>query len=295
MSSTARPPSGGSPFFAVATSEAFGALSRLELTAAAACVTYVERTQIGKRPPLSPPLRESAGATMAIDQATRANLELMRTLAGERRGSLLAAIDRTVTAAGSRLLAQRLAAPLTEPAAIARRLDAVRSFCRRHGCARRDCARACRRRPILPARCRGWRSPRRAARSCRASATALLAAGRSRPRGSDRCKERRPKSPRRCAPAGSPTAMLRPSLSAALADELPPFKRDGGFVREGYDTTLDETRALRDESRRVIAALQARYADDTGVRIAEDQAQQCARLFRRGDGAARREAAGARR
>src|SRR5450756_774629 len=67
-------------FFAVATSEAFGTLSRLELTAAAACVTYVERTQIGKRPPLSPPLREAASATMAIDQATRGNLELMRTL-----------------------------------------------------------------------------------------------------------------------------------------------------------------------------------------------------------------------
>src|SRR5690242_4391000 len=112
-------------FFAVATSEAFGALSRLELTAAAACVTYVERTQIGKRPPLSPPVREAQGATLAIDAATRANLELMRTLAGERRGSLVAAIDRTVSAAGSRLLAQRLAAPLTDPTAIDARLDAV--------------------------------------------------------------------------------------------------------------------------------------------------------------------------
>jgi DNA mismatch repair protein MutS len=107
-----------SSFFAVATSEAFGALTRLELTVAAACVTYVERTQIGKHPPLSPPLRESAGASMAIDQATRGNLELMRTLAGDQRGSLLDAIDRTVTAAGSRLLAQRLSAPLTGPAQI---------------------------------------------------------------------------------------------------------------------------------------------------------------------------------
>src|SRR5579862_656675 len=115
-------------FFAVATSEAFGALTRLELTAAAACVTYVERTQIGKRPPLSPPLRESAGAAMAIDQATRGNLELMRTLSGERRGSLLESIDRTVTSAGSRLLAQRLSAPLTDQGTIARRLDAVASF-----------------------------------------------------------------------------------------------------------------------------------------------------------------------
>src|SRR6476660_3620801 len=107
-----------SDYFAVATTDAFGVLSRLELTAAAACVTYVERTQLGKRPPLSPPSREAVGATLSIAQATRANLELVRTLSGERRGSLLAAIDRTVTAAGSRLLAQRLAAPLTDPAAI---------------------------------------------------------------------------------------------------------------------------------------------------------------------------------
>ncbi|HTV35049.1 MAG TPA: DNA mismatch repair protein MutS, partial [Xanthobacteraceae bacterium] len=85
-------------FFAVVTTEAFGAFSRLELTAAAAAVTYVDRTQLGKRPPLSPPVREAAGSTLTIDQATRGNLELHRTLAGERRGSLLSAIDRTVTA-----------------------------------------------------------------------------------------------------------------------------------------------------------------------------------------------------
>src|SRR6266853_5487239 len=115
-------------YFAVATTQAFGGFSRLELTAAAACVTYVERTQIGKRPPLSPPVREQQGATLAIDAATRANLELMRTLTGERRGSLAAAIDRTVSAAGSRLLAQRLAAPLTDPAAINTRLDAIAVF-----------------------------------------------------------------------------------------------------------------------------------------------------------------------
>src|ERR1700755_3496667 len=112
-------------YFAVATMDGLSAMSRLEATAAAAAVTYIDRTQVGKRPPLSPPSREAAGTTMAIDPATRANLELTRTLAGERRGSLLDAIDCTVTPAGSRLLAQRLAAPLTDSAAIARRLDAV--------------------------------------------------------------------------------------------------------------------------------------------------------------------------
>src|SRR4051812_17006636 len=115
-------------YFAVATTEAFGTFSRLELAAAAACITYVERTQLGSRPPLSPPTREAATATLSIDAATRTNLELMRTLAGERRGSLCESIDRTVTVAGARLLSQRLAAPLTDPVAIGRRLDSVALF-----------------------------------------------------------------------------------------------------------------------------------------------------------------------
>src|SRR5436190_1164508 len=91
-------------YFGLSTTHGFGALSRLELTAAAACITYVERTQLGERPPLAPPVREREGTTLLIDQATRSNLELARTLAGERRGTLLDTIDRAVTAAGSRLL-----------------------------------------------------------------------------------------------------------------------------------------------------------------------------------------------
>src|ERR1700758_1403464 len=115
-------------YFAVATMDGLASMSRLEASAAAAAVTYIDRTQVGKRPPLSPPAREAIGTIMAIDPATRANLELTRTLSGERRGSLLDAIDCTVTPAGSRLLAQRLAAPLTDAAAIAHRLDAVSAF-----------------------------------------------------------------------------------------------------------------------------------------------------------------------
>src|SRR5215475_7215200 len=115
-------------YFGVATTEGFGTFSRLELAAAAACITYVARTQRGQRPLISRPTREPPGTTLLIDAATRANLELVRTLGGERRGSLLAAIDRTVTAAGARLLADRLAAPLTDAAAIAGRLDAVEAL-----------------------------------------------------------------------------------------------------------------------------------------------------------------------
>jgi DNA mismatch repair protein MutS len=251
-------------YFAVATTEAFGALSRLELTAAAACITYVERTQIGKRPPLSPPMREAAGATLAIDQATRANLELVRTLTGERRGSLLAAIDRTVTAAGARLLAQRLAAPLTDPEAIALRLDAIAIFV--NDPAMRD----------------EMRERLRAAPDL-ARALARLVVGRGGPRdlaairdgvsaASDLAARLDTLVQKPSEIAAAAAALRRPEpaiaseLAATLADELPAFKRDGGFVRLGYEPALDEARALRDESRKVIAQLQARYAEDVGVR-----------------------------
>ena len=251
-------------FFAVATSEAFGTLSRLELTAAAACVTYVERTQIGKRPPLSPPLRESAGATMAIDQATRGNLELMRTLSGERRGSLLESIDRTVTSAGSRLLAQRLSAPLTDPKAIARRLDAVASFVE-HGPARADTRSRLQAAPDLARALARLAVGRGGPRDLAAIRDGVLAAA-DLARALAALKDTPVEIADALQSCRRPDGMLAAELSAALAAELPAFKRDGGFVREGYDANLDETRGLRDESRRVVAALQARYSEETGIR-----------------------------
>src|SRR6188508_3057432 len=252
-------------FFAVSTSEAFGALTRLEITAAAACVTYVERTQIGQRPPLSPPLRESTGASMAIDQATRGNLELMRTLSGDRRGSLLDAIDRTVTAAGSRLLAQRLAAPLTGPAQIAERLDSVASFAG-NAAARAETRSRLHAAPDLARSLSRLAVGRGGPRDLAAIRDGMLAAA-DLARALASLKDKPAEIAGAMQACRKPDGMLAAELSAALATELPAFKRDGGFVRDGYHKVLDETRALRDESRRVIAALQARYAEDTGIRI----------------------------
>jgi DNA mismatch repair protein MutS len=251
-------------YFAVATMDGLSAMTRLEATAAAAAVTYIDRTQVGKRPPLSPPSREAAGTTMAIDPATRANLELTRTLAGERRGSLLDAIDCTVTPAGSRLLAQRLAAPLTDSAAIAHRLDAIAAFVadstvrdaiRTTLRAAPDMSRALARLSVGrggPRDLAGLRDGILAADSALAQLAALA----------DPPQEI----------AAVMAALRRPSrdlareFERALAEQLPLIKRDGGFVREGYQAALDETRNLRDASRLVVASMQARYADDTGVK-----------------------------
>ena len=90
-----------------------------------------------------------------------------------------------------------------------------------------------------------------------------------------------------------PSRDLAREFERALAEQLPLIKRDGGFIREGYEPALDESRNLRDASRLVVAAMQARYADDTGIKALEDPPQQRARLFRRGDRAARRQADGA--
>ncbi|MEC8852106.1 MAG: DNA mismatch repair protein MutS, partial [Pseudomonadota bacterium] len=104
--------------FEVGALDGFGAFERAEVAAAGALIDYLELTQKGNLPRLAPPRRGRAGTRVEIDPATRRNLELTQTLAGGRKGSLLSVIDLTRTGAGARLLAARLAAPLTDPAAI---------------------------------------------------------------------------------------------------------------------------------------------------------------------------------
>ena len=251
-------------YFAVATMDGLAAMSRLEATAAAAAVTYIDRTQVGKRPPLSPPSHEAAGTTMAIDPATRANLELTRTLAGERRGSLLDAIDCTVTPAGSRLLAQRLAAPLTDSAAIARRLDAVGALASDAGL-RGDLRTTLRAAPDMSRALARLSLARGGPRDLAALRDGILAADAALARLA--AMEQPPQEI-----AAAMAALRRPARELArefervLAEQLPLIKRDGGFVREGYEPSLDEARNLRDASRLVVASMQARYAEDAGVR-----------------------------
>lgn len=251
-------------YFAVATMDGLSAMSRLEATAAAAAVTYIDRTQISQRPPLSPPSREASGSTMAVDPATRANLELTRTLAGERRGSLLDAIDLTMTAAGSRLLAQRLAAPLTDTAAITRRLDAVAAFTS-DSPARDDIRTILRTAPDMSRALARLSVGRGGPRDLAGLRDGMLAAGQALAR-----LEEFSDPPADIAAAMQslrrPSCDLARELGDALSESLPLMKREGGFVREGYESALDEARKLRDDSRLVVAAMQARYAEETGVK-----------------------------
>src|SRR5438477_1972238 len=251
-------------YFAVATMDGLAAMSRLEATAAAAAVTYIDRTQVGKRPPLSPPSREAVGTTMAIDPATRANLELTRTLAGERRGSLLDAIDCTVTPAGSRLLAQRLAAPLTDSAQIAQRLDAIGAFVA-DSAARDDIRTTLKAAPDMSRALARLSVGRGGPRDLAGLRDGILAADSALAR-LERLDDPPPEIIAVMEALRQPSRELAREFERALADQLPLIKRDGGFVREGYEAALDEARNLRDASRLVVAAMQARYADETGVK-----------------------------
>ena len=254
--------------FAVATTDAFGRFSRLELAAISGVVAYVERTQKGARAPLEPPRREGGlgdgAAMMLVDAGTRANLEISRTLSGERRGSLLHAIDRTVTAGGQRLLSERLAGPSTDRGVIERRLDAV-GFLLDDPVLRRRLRQALAAAPdmLRPLGRLGLgRGGPRDLGAIRAGLDAARALGGLLAPVGMLPEELRAAE---AALAAAPTD-LSERLEAALVDELPFGRRDGGFVRPGWSMPLDEARELSADSRRTIARLEADYVVETGIK-----------------------------
>ncbi|MGB0749492.1 MAG: DNA mismatch repair protein MutS [Magnetospiraceae bacterium] len=247
--------------FGVGTLDAFGEFGRAEIAAAGALVDYIFLTQKGKLPRLSPPRQMVGGAALEIDAATRRNLELERTLTGARQGSLLSVIDKTKSGAGARLLAARLAAPLTDVDAIETRLDTVGFLVAEEGLRDRlrsliaqapDLERALSRLSL------GRGGPRDLAAI--GNGLALTADLRDVFEGS-------------LPPAGLTAAQECLGFHGALVDRLrraldpdPPLMvRDGGFVAAGYLPRLDDLRGLAKESRRLIAGLQASYAETTGI------------------------------
>jgi DNA mismatch repair protein MutS len=243
--------------------DGLGSFGRAELSAAGALVAYIDLTQKGRKVALRRLAQVQPAQFVGIDAATRRNLELDQTLSGARGGSLLATIDRTVTASGARLLAQRLAAPLTDIAAIAARQDAVQGFAegaeqrrktREHLRAAPDMARALARISVGrggPRDLANLRDGVKAARRLRDDVTQL----------------RGEAAQAHAALTQEIAALSRLSdrLSFLLAEEPPYLSRDGGFIVAGAHAPLDELRALRDESRRVIAALETRYRSESGV------------------------------
>lgn len=240
-------------------------MDRSNLAACGLLLDYLQTTQISNLPRLRYPQVESGFVYMSLDAATRMNLELIKTQSGERRGSLLSIIDRTMTAAGARLLSAQLSAPLLDPLAINQRLDGISYFyedlnltkdIRERLRAAPDIARALSRLAI----------ERGGPRDLAAIAAAISAAEDAQ-LGLARAQGHLPDGLAFWNQSLSlDLAGLRDLLIAALQDDLPVLARDGGFVRDGYHAGLDSARALRDESRRIIAALQMRYCEETEIK-----------------------------
>lgn len=251
--------------FSVGTLESFGGFSRAEIAAAGALIDYVERTQLGKMPYLAPPRQVASGAVMEIDAATRRNLELTRTMTGERKGSLLSVIDRTITAAGARLLQSHLSSPLNDIAAIQNRLDRIslfaddinlRTIIRDQLKSVPDIERALARLSV------GRGGPRDLAMLREGLAQSELVRGQLQSHGQARATLADILADLKQNPA---IAALQDKLKAALVDEPPMMARDGGFIARGFFSRLDELRVMRDEGRRLIANLQTKYQQQTGI------------------------------
>lgn len=251
--------------FAVRTLDGFAGFSKAEVSALGLVVDYVRLTQAGSAPRLSPPRRIGSCDGVAMDAATRASLEIERSQRGTREGSLLSAIDLTCTPAGGRVLAERLARPLTDLARIEARLDSVavlvaapslREGLRKALAGAPDCARALTRLEL------GRGGPRdllAIGRSLQAGDEIALSLPDGLPAELERARAALDLS---TAPA---LAELRRDLLALIVPEPPLQARDGGFVCDGIDAALDDARALASDTRRVIAALQAEIAADTGL------------------------------
>ncbi|MDZ3832082.1 MAG: DNA mismatch repair protein MutS [Sphingopyxis sp.] len=248
--------------FGVQTLDGFGAFTRGELAAMGALAAYLDHVGTGTASFLQPPVRHQVSGRMAIDAATRESLELVRTMSGAREGSLLGTIDRTVTAAGARLLADDIASPLTDRGAILDRLDFVDALAR-------DAL---------------WRGELRGAlRALPDAGRALgrLVAGRGGPRDLAQLRDalggarllreqmgRRADLPpllARILPGLDGHGALVDELSRALVDTPPVDAGQGGYIAEGYDAALDALRETARDGRKAIAALEAEYRDRTGI------------------------------
>ena len=246
----------------VATLDGFGSFSRAMLAAAGGLIAYLDHAGCGQLPLLLPPIASSANAAMAMDEATRTSLEITTAQNGARTGSLLAEIDRCVSGAGARLLAQDLSAPLTDVQAIADRLALVTEIFGD---------------PLLRA---DMRELLRAIPDI-GRAIGRIVAGRGSPRDLGQIRDglieanrlhsilaargERPALLDALLPAITGHGALTDLLSRALVPSPPTERAQGGYIAESYDAGLDELRETSGNARRAIAAMENRYREETGI------------------------------
>ncbi len=228
-------------------------------------LTYISITQKGKLPYLAAPQRITNRSYMGIDAATCRNLELLRTLSGERKGSLLDTIDCTITGSGARLLQTYISSPLTDTGQINARLDRVESFFQATNL-RLDIRIMLRSVPDIEralSRITIGRGSPRDLSMIRDGLThgevirATLQANVNKLNSFESVFDKMHQTPA--------LNELHDTLKLALVKAPPISTKDGGFIEDKHNPRLDELRSLRDDSRTMIASLQSKYRSDTGV------------------------------
>ena len=248
--------------FAVASLEAFGSFGRAQVSALGSIAEYLDATQKGKLPILRPPVIELKENSMRIDSATRRNLELTRSInTGSRQGSLLGTIDRTVTAAGGRLLERRISAPSMDMDVINERHDALK-FLRDNFDLSEPVMAFLKSIPDLE-RALSRVSLERAGPRDLANISKGLIQG----------KEIARLFKNHDLPAELKLAIeklighdeISSILEKAIVPEPPLLVRDGGFVTEQFNSELDETRELKRDGTKIIAEMQRDFIELTGI------------------------------
>ena len=248
--------------FAVASLEAFGSFGRAQVSALGSIAEYLDATQKGKLPILRPPVIELKENSMRIDSATRRNLELTRSInTGSRQGSLLGTIDRTVTAAGGRLLERRISAPSMDMDVINERHNALK-FLRDNFDLSEPVMELLKSIPDLE-RALSRVSLERAGPRDLANISKGLIQG----------KEIASLFKNHELPAELKLALekltghdeISSTLEKAIVPEPPLLVRDGGFVTEQFNSELDETRELKRDGTKIIAEMQRDFIELTGI------------------------------
>ncbi|MEP1229128.1 MAG: DNA mismatch repair protein MutS [Litorimonas sp.] len=255
--------------FNIGSLDGFGDFSRVEISAAGALLDYLELTQAGSPVQLSVPKQAKTAGFLAIDSATRTSLEIDRTQKGTRKGSLLSVIDRTVTGAGAREFADRLNRPLMDLQAIKSRHDAVSFFIsetdirreiRGHLRACGDMGRAVSRIALE----RGGPRDLRVICDTLSQGEVINSVFAQNP--SLKLADNVANMLDRISQADKPElATLRRDIDRAFTVDVPMLARDGGYVAQGWQPEIDQLKQLRDDSRRIVAGLQADYARDADI------------------------------
>ncbi len=251
--------------FNVTTIESFGSFNRAEISACGALIDYILRTQKGKNPYIAPPKRISSSSVMEIDASTRKNLELIRTLSGERKGSLLDTIDYTLTGAGARMLQSCIAAPMADIDKINARLSYVEILVKEIGL--RNITRSLLRNiPDIERALSRLTVDRGGPKDLCMIRDGLVQSEIIRAEIQNNNMAQKLFQPITKNLSQIPEiSNLQDRLMQALEDIPPALTRDGGFIKSGYNSKLDELRILRDDSRKLIAALQGKYKQQTSI------------------------------